>query len=160
MNGPHWFPFHGWCRISCLSALLAINSTSVFFLSFNCYFLCDCQSTFRFLHKKTLVSWCCLYVYLVCVKLFIVALIFAHCVFIPSTPRPPPPLSPPVGNSDSGKWDSWFEGETSACGRRAGLRRGSEWDKRMHTGEDESIEFLMCIDGWFKGRRLCWPGRT
>lgn len=91
--------------------------------------------------------------YLVCMKLFIVTLIFALHVFI-RTPSALPPL-PPEGNSDSGKWDSWFEGETSACGRSAGLRRGSEWHKRMHTGEEEWIEFLMFIDGWVRWRWVC-----
>lgn len=44
-----------------------------------------------------------------------------------------------VGNSDSGKWTPWFEGETSACGRRARIWGGSERDQRLHTGENWSF---------------------
>lgn len=79
--------------------MFAVNFTSLLFLSFDCHFLCHCQSVLRFLHKH-LFRRCCLSLYVVYAKLFIVALIFVLCVFIP------PPLlllALPVGNGDSGK---------------------------------------------------------
>ena len=69
-----------------------------------------------------------------------------------------PSFPSPLGNSDSGKWDPWFEGETSACWRSAGLRRSSKWDKRMHTGEDgwtEWIDFQYLLkDDWRENGRI------
>lgn len=70
------------------------------------------------------------------------------------SPHLSPIFLPPLGNSDSGKWDSRFEGETSACGRSAGLRRGSERDKRMHTGKDGWMEYLIFTDGWWEARHI------
>lgn len=59
---------------------------------------------------------------------------------LPDSICPSISLSPPLGNSDSGKWDSWFEGEASTCGRSARLWRRSKRDKRMHTGEDRWVD--------------------
>lgn len=91
----------------------------------------------------------CVYLsrYSVCIELLII-LIFALpvCIFCISLHTHSQFLSL-LGNSDSWKWDSWFEGETSARGRSAGLWRGSEWNKGMHTGEDGWTEFLMFIGG-------------
>lgn len=91
INGPHWFPFRGWCRISCLSALLSSSLSSYFTLLFFFHLiadrrlLCDCQPLLSFLHKN-LLGRCCSSAYSVCVKLFIVALIFALCAFYPASP--------------------------------------------------------------------------
>lgn len=79
-------------------------------------------------------------------------------------------LSPPVGNGDSGKWNPWFEGETSARGWRARIWRGSERDQRLRTGEiDDREEILMskmCLCEQKSHRLLfvkadlcfCWQG--
>lgn len=80
--------------------------------------------------------------------------LYPSCLNLPPSPHLLSFFLSPLGNSDSGKWDSWFEGETSACGRSAGFWRGSEWNKRMYTGKNEWIdgrmEFLMFIDAWVR----------
>lgn len=128
INEAHWFPFHGWCKLStsaswvnkdCWLLLLPLNKVLLHFhplLTVLMILWLAKNLSLIYILSNTRSAFFCV---VSCIEMLFVCLAVNNFNLCPH-------LS--VGNGDSGKWNSWFEGETSACGRRARIWRGSEWD--------------------------------